>query len=114
MGERALSIPHYGQRHCARCCRSDQRTRARFLQEDRDCPTESLFDACQILEVDWHGITAMAQAKTNYQILPATECLWREDKLVAFDTALSKLIAPVETRDGLLDPRCIDRHAILG
>jgi protein involved in polysaccharide export with SLBB domain len=53
-------------------------------------------DACQILEVDWHGITAMAQAGTNYQILPGDRVFVAEDKLVAFDTALSKLIAPVE------------------
>jgi polysaccharide biosynthesis/export protein len=53
-------------------------------------------DACQILEVDWHGITAMAQAGTNYQILPGDRVFVAEDKLVAFDSALSKLIAPVE------------------
>lgn len=53
-------------------------------------------NACQILEVDWHGITAMAQANTNYQILPGDRVFVAEDKLVAFDTALSKLIAPVE------------------
>jgi protein involved in polysaccharide export with SLBB domain len=53
-------------------------------------------DSCQILEVDWHGITAMAQAGTNYQILPGDRVFVAEDKLIAFDTALSKLIAPVE------------------
>jgi len=51
---------------------------------------------CQILEVDWHGITAMAEARTNYQILPGDRVFVAEDKLVAFDSALSKLIAPVE------------------
>lgn len=53
-------------------------------------------DSCQILQVDWHGITAMAQAGTNYQILPGDRVFVAEDKLVALDTALSKLIAPVE------------------
>ncbi len=51
---------------------------------------------CQILKVDWDGITALASTNTNYQILPGDRVFVAEDKLVALDTALSKLIAPVE------------------
>ena len=51
---------------------------------------------CKILEVDWYGITAGANAVTNYQILPGDRVFVAEDKLVAFDSALGKLIAPFE------------------
>ncbi|MFO7907987.1 MAG: polysaccharide biosynthesis/export family protein [Planctomycetota bacterium] len=51
---------------------------------------------CRILPVDWHGITAGADASTNYQILPGDRVFVAEDKLVAFDSAFGKLMAPVE------------------
>ena len=50
----------------------------------------------QILEVNWHAITAGGQAETNYQILPGDRVFVQEDKLVALDTALGKIIAPIE------------------
>jgi polysaccharide export outer membrane protein len=50
----------------------------------------------QILEVDWHAITAGGRAETNYQILPGDRVFVQEDKLVALDTALGKIIAPME------------------
>ncbi len=53
-------------------------------------------DGYQILAVDWHGITAMANAETNYQILPGDRVFVAEDKLIALDTSLAKLIAPLE------------------
>ncbi len=58
-------------------------------------PTE---DPCvvQILPVDWEQITAQGLAGTNYQLLPGDRLFIAEDKLIAFDTGLAKLIAPFE------------------
>ncbi len=49
-----------------------------------------------ILIVDWQGITADASYCTNYQLMPNDRIYIEEDKLVAFDTKLSKVIAPLE------------------
>jgi len=54
----------------------------------------------QILPVDWQGVTAGAIAATNYQILPGDRVFIAEDKLVAFDTHLGKLFAPLERAMG--------------
>ena len=51
-------------------------------------------DQCQILPVDWQGITASGIAATNYQILPGDRVFVAEDHLVALDTKLAKLFAP--------------------
>ena len=50
----------------------------------------------QLLPVDWHGITQRGDTATNYQILPGDRLYVAEDKLVALDTGLAKLISPVE------------------
>ena len=50
----------------------------------------------QVLPVSWETITAQASTSTNYQILPGDRIFIAEDKLIAFDMGLSKLIAPVE------------------
>ncbi len=50
----------------------------------------------QILAVDWRAITAKADARTNYQILPGDRVFVAEDKLIAFDMSLAKIIAPIE------------------
>ena len=57
-------------------------------------------DQMQILPVDWHGITAGAVAATNYQLMPGDRLFVAEDKLVAFDTHLGKLFAPLERAMG--------------
>ena len=49
-----------------------------------------------ILLVDWRGITAEASHCTNYQLMPNDRIFIEEDKLVALDTRLSKIIAPFE------------------
>lgn len=56
----------------------------------------------QILPVDWQGITAQASAATNYQILPGDRVFVAEDKLVAFDTHLAKLLAPMQRAEGFI------------
>ena len=55
----------------------------------------------QILPVDWHGITQRGDIATNYQILPGDRMYVAEDKLVALDTALAKVISPVERIFGI-------------
>jgi polysaccharide export outer membrane protein len=50
----------------------------------------------QILPVDWKAITAQGSTSTNYQILPGDRVFIAENQLVALDTRLGKLLAPVE------------------
>jgi polysaccharide biosynthesis/export protein len=50
----------------------------------------------QVLPVKWDDITAQAAAGTNYQILPGDRVFIAEDRLVAFDTGLAKITAPLE------------------
>ena len=50
----------------------------------------------QVLPVKWEDITAQASANTNYQILPGDRVFIAEDKLIALDTGLAKIIAPIE------------------
>lgn len=55
-------------------------------------------DRCgkQILPVNWDEITAEGIAATNYQLMPGDRVFIEEDKLVAFDTGLAKVTAPLE------------------
>lgn len=55
-------------------------------------------DPCQVqlLPVDWDAVTAQASAQTNYQLMPGDRLFIAEDKLIAFDTGLSKILAPAE------------------
>lgn len=55
-------------------------------------------DACskQVLPVDWYAITEQAGVETNYQVLPGDRIFISEDKLVAWDTKIAKLTAPLE------------------
>lgn len=53
-------------------------------------------DEVQILPVDYRAITAQGQTITNYQVLPGDRIFIAEDKMVAFDTSLGKLLAPFE------------------
>lgn len=53
-------------------------------------------DEVQILPVDWKGITAQASTTTNYQLMPGDRVFIAEDKVIAFDNALAKTLAPLE------------------
>ena len=53
-------------------------------------------ETVQILPVSWEAITAQASTSTNYQVLPGDRVFIAEDKLIAFDTNLAKLTAPLE------------------
>jgi polysaccharide export outer membrane protein len=50
----------------------------------------------QILPVDWLAVTQRGDITTNYQILPGDRLYVAEDKLVALDTGLAKVISPIE------------------
>jgi protein involved in polysaccharide export with SLBB domain len=50
----------------------------------------------QILPVDWYAITEQAATNSNYQVLPGDRVFIAEDKMVAFDTQVAKLISPFE------------------
>ncbi|MDR1491958.1 MAG: polysaccharide biosynthesis/export family protein [Planctomycetaceae bacterium] len=65
------------------------------------------------LEVDWHCITAGASPHTNYQLLPGDRVFIAEDRMVAIDTKLSKIIAPFERIMGfsLLGAQTVSRYS---
>ncbi|MHB1033366.1 MAG: polysaccharide biosynthesis/export family protein [Pirellulales bacterium] len=50
----------------------------------------------QRLPVNWTAITEGAATATNYQILPGDRIFVAEDKMVAFDTTIGKIISPFE------------------
>ena len=50
----------------------------------------------QILPVDWVAITKGGATRTNYQIMPGDRVFIAEDRLVSTDTALAKVLAPIE------------------
>ena len=48
----------------------------------------------------WDAITAEGATATNYQLMPGDRLFIAEDKMVAFDTNLGKLLAPFERAMG--------------
>ncbi len=58
-------------------------------------PTDNM-GSVQRFDVCWEDITANANARSNYQILPGDRVFVAEDGLIAADTAFGKIIAPVE------------------
>lgn len=52
--------------------------------------------ADQILPVDWVGITQHGITITNYQIMPGDRIYVKAQKLVTLDTALTRIITPIE------------------
>ena len=63
----------------------------------RPAPDE---EGCQILPVDWLAVSAYGGASTNYQLLPGDRVFVAEDHMVAFDTRLAKVLAPLERAMG--------------
>jgi polysaccharide export outer membrane protein len=54
-------------------------------------------DGCEsTLPVDWRGLTEMGQTRTNYQILPGDRVFVKAYPIVTFDTALGRVISPIE------------------
>lgn len=50
----------------------------------------------QILPVDWLAVTQRGDVSTNYQLMPGDRVYVSEDKLVAIDTKIGKIFAPLE------------------
>ena len=59
-------------------------------------PGSNECDGDQILPIDWLAVTQRGDATTNYQLLPGDRLYVSEDKLVAIDTKLGKIISPME------------------
>lgn len=56
----------------------------------------------QILPVDWCGITTRGRTATNYQLMPGDRLYVKANPLVATDTYLARLFAPVERVLGIV------------
>ncbi|MGD9632385.1 MAG: polysaccharide biosynthesis/export family protein [Pirellulales bacterium] len=65
-------------------------------------PGKNDCDGDQLLPVDWLAVTQRGDVSTNYQILPGDRLFVSEDKLVALDTKLGKIIAPFERIAGFI------------
>ena len=50
----------------------------------------------QVLPVDWTAVVAGGATSTNYQLMPGDRVIIGEDQLVAVDTKLAKLFAPMQ------------------
>jgi len=53
------------------------------------------------MPIDWLAITQCASSATNYQVLPGDRIYLYSDDLLAFDAALSKVLAPIERLFGV-------------
>ena len=54
----------------------------------------------QILPIDWEAITKGAVTSTNYQLLPGDRIFVAEDRLIALDALVTKLLNPFERMFG--------------
>jgi len=50
----------------------------------------------QILPVDWIGITQHGVTTTNYQVMPGDRIYVKAQKIITIDTALARMLSPVE------------------
>jgi polysaccharide export outer membrane protein len=55
----------------------------------------------QILPVDWIGITQHGITVTNYQVLPGDRIYVKAQRLVTIDTALARVLNPIERLFGI-------------
>ncbi len=55
----------------------------------------------QILPVDWVGITQHGQTFTNYQVLPGDRIYVKAQRLVTIDTAMARVLSPIERMFGI-------------
>jgi polysaccharide export outer membrane protein len=54
----------------------------------------------EVLPVDWCAITEFGVSPTNYQLFPGDRVFVSEDRFVAFDNKLAKVLAPMERMMG--------------
>lgn len=55
----------------------------------------------QILPVDWVGITQHGVTMTNYQVMPGDRIYVKAQRLVTIDTALARVLSPIERVFGI-------------
>ena len=55
----------------------------------------------QRLVVNWADITEKGETKTNYQIMPGDRIYMAENKLIALDSFMGKILNPVERVFGI-------------
>jgi len=65
----------------------------------RATPTE--VHSPQVLPVDWVAVTQLGAAATNYQIYPGDRIYINSDPLIRADSALAKIISPIERLFGI-------------
>jgi polysaccharide export outer membrane protein len=75
-----------------------QQVSSKKIWISRPAPKDTACD--QILPVDWQGITRGASTATNYQVLPGDRIFIAEDRLLAFNSLVTKVINPVERMFG--------------
>jgi protein involved in polysaccharide export with SLBB domain len=71
-----------------------QQVSSKRIWISRPAPKDTQCD--QVLPVDWEGITRGAATATNYQILPGDRIFVAEDRLLALNSTITKVINPVE------------------
>jgi polysaccharide export outer membrane protein len=64
-------------------------------------PGQNAAGCDQLLPVDWIGLTQRGDVTTNYQLMPGDRVYVADDKLVATDNYLAKLISPIERVFGI-------------
>lgn len=71
-----------------------QQVSSKRIWISRPAPKDTACD--QILPVDWQSITRGAATATNYQLLPGDRIFIAEDRVLAVNTIITKVINPVE------------------
>jgi hypothetical protein len=66
----------------------------------RPTPNGSTCDT--VLPIDWQAITSGASTSTNYQLFPNDRLFIAQDRMVAFDGTVSKILNPFERVFGFL------------
>ncbi len=59
-------------------------------------PAPAGTDAAQVMLVNWNDIAAQGVTDTNYQLLPGDRIYVQSDNLVAMDTTIGKILAPLQ------------------
>jgi polysaccharide export outer membrane protein len=59
-------------------------------------PAPGGFGCEQIMPIDWVAITKGGSTATNYQIMPGDRIFIAEDKMVALNNYMNKVVAPIE------------------
>ncbi|MEQ9408767.1 MAG: polysaccharide biosynthesis/export family protein [Fuerstiella sp.] len=65
-------------------------------------PGRNYCNGHQVLPVNWPALSQFADTSTNYQLMPGDRVFVREDSLIALDTKMGKIIAPVERLLGVI------------